>query len=77
MRLVIAALALLAVAPFARVRLPERRHALLLVAAAFLGMTAYQLLVNAGELHVPAGTASIVVSASPLVSVALAVAHAR
>ena len=71
-RLAIAALALLAIAPFARVRAPERRHALRLVAAAFLGMTAYQLLVNAGELHVPAGTASIVVSASPLVSVALA-----
>ena len=31
-----------------------------------------RLLVNAGELHVPAGTASIVISSSPLVSVALA-----
>jgi drug/metabolite transporter (DMT)-like permease len=71
-RIAIAALALLAIAPFARVRPPEGQHALRLVAAAFLGMTAYQLLVNAGELHVPAGTASIVVSASPLVSVALA-----
>lgn len=73
-RLAIAALALLAVAQFSPVRLPERRHGLRLLAAAFFGMPAYQLLVNAGELHVPAGTASIVVSASPLVSVGLATA---
>ena len=71
-RLAIAALALLAIAPFAHVRLPERRHAVLLAAAAFFGMTAYQVLLNAGELHVPAGPASIVVASAPLVSVAIA-----
>jgi drug/metabolite transporter (DMT)-like permease len=71
-RLAIAALALLAVAPFAHVRAPERRHALLLLAAAFFGMTAYQVLLNAGDLHVPAGPASIVVASAPLVSVAIA-----
>jgi drug/metabolite transporter (DMT)-like permease len=71
-RLAIAALALLAVAPFAHVRPPERRHALLLGAAAFFGMTAYQVLLNAGELHVPAGPASIVVACAPLVSLAIA-----
>jgi drug/metabolite transporter (DMT)-like permease len=42
------------------------------VAAAFFGMTAYQLLLNAAELNVPAATASIVVAAAPLVSVAIA-----
>jgi drug/metabolite transporter (DMT)-like permease len=73
-RLAIAALALLAVAPFAHVRPPERRHALLLGAAAFFGMTAYQVLLNAGELRVPAGPASIVVASAPLVSVAIAAA---
>ncbi len=72
-RLAVAALALLAVAPFAHVRLPERRHAFLVLAAAFFGMTAYQVLLNAGELHVPAGTASIIVASAPLVSVAIAV----
>jgi drug/metabolite transporter (DMT)-like permease len=72
MRLAIAALALLAVAPFAHLRAPERRHALLLGAAAFFGMAAYQVLLNAGELHVPAGPASIVVASAPLVSVAIA-----
>jgi drug/metabolite transporter (DMT)-like permease len=71
-RLAVAALALLAIAPFAHVRPPERGHWFLLVAAAFFGMTAYQVLVNAGELHVPAGTASIVVASAPLVSVAIA-----
>ena len=71
-RLAVAALALLAVARVYRVRLPERRHAWLIVAAAFFGMTAYQVLLNAGELHVPAGTASIVVATAPLVSVAIA-----
>jgi drug/metabolite transporter (DMT)-like permease len=71
-RLAIAALALLAIAPLAHVRAPERRHAVLLAAAAFFGMTAYQVLLNAGELHVPAGPASIVVASAPLVSVAIA-----
>lgn len=35
-------------------------------------MTAYQLLLNWGELAVPAGTASIIVAAAPLVSIAVA-----
>jgi drug/metabolite transporter (DMT)-like permease len=73
-RLSVAALALIAITPFAHVRPPERRHALLLIAAAFFGMTAYQVLLNAGELHVPAGPASIVVASAPLVSVAIAAA---
>jgi drug/metabolite transporter (DMT)-like permease len=71
-RLAVAALALLAIAPLAHVRLPERRQIVLLLAAAFFGMTAYQVLLNAGEIHVPAGTASIVVASAPLVSVAVA-----
>ena len=71
-RLAVAAAALLAVAPLVHMRLPERRQLVLLVAAAFFGMTAYQVLLNAGELHVPAATASIVVASAPLVSVAIA-----
>jgi drug/metabolite transporter (DMT)-like permease len=71
-RLAVASLALVAVAPLAHVRPPERRQLPLLVGAAFCGMTAYQVLLNAGELHVPAGTASIVVASAPLVSVAVA-----
>jgi drug/metabolite transporter (DMT)-like permease len=71
-RLAVAAVALLAVAPLAHVRLPERRHIALLIAAGFFGMTTYQVLLNAGELHVPAGAASIIVASAPLVSVAIA-----
>ena len=71
-RLIVAAGALLVVAPFFRVRWPERRQLVLLVVAAFFGMTAYQVLLNWGELAVPAGTASIIVAAAPLVSVAVA-----
>jgi len=71
-RLIVAAGALMVVAPFFHVRLPERGHLLLLVVAAFFGMTAYQVLLNWGELAVPAGTASIIVAAAPLVSVAVA-----
>jgi drug/metabolite transporter (DMT)-like permease len=73
-RLAVAALVLLLVAPFAGVRLPERRTVVHVLAAAFFGMTAYQLLLNAGELEVPAGPASIVVASAPLVSVAIAAA---
>jgi drug/metabolite transporter (DMT)-like permease len=71
-RLAVATLALIAAAPVARIRAPERRRLPLLAAAAFFGMTAYQLLLNASELHVPAATASIVVASAPLVSVAIA-----
>jgi drug/metabolite transporter (DMT)-like permease len=71
-RLAVASAALAAVAPFAGVRAPERGRLPLLAAAALCGMTAYQLLLNASELHVPAGTASIVVASAPLVSVAIA-----
>ncbi len=73
-RLAIAAAALLALAPLLRVRLPARRDLPLILACGFFGMAAYQVLLNWGELYVPAGTASIIVAAAPLVSVALAVA---
>jgi len=35
-------------------------------------MTSYQLLLNWGEVYVPAGTSSIIVAAAPLVSVVVA-----
>lgn len=42
------------------------------VACGFFGMTSYQLLLNWGEVYVPAGTSSIIVAAAPLVSVVVA-----
>jgi len=71
-RLVVAAIALLVLAPVLKVRLPARRDIPLIVACAFFGMAAYQLLLNWGELDVPAGTASIIVAAAPLVSIVIA-----
>ncbi|MBF4571889.1 DMT family transporter [Herbiconiux sp. VKM Ac-1786] len=71
-RLVVAAVALVVLALFMKVRLPARKDLLSIVIAAFFGMTAYQLLLNTGELYVPAGTASIIVATAPLVSVGIA-----
>jgi len=71
-RLAIATAALLALTPWRPVRLPARRDLPLVAACALFGMAAYQLLLNWGELYVPAGTASIIVAAAPLVSVAIA-----
>ncbi|HEU5333021.1 MAG TPA: DMT family transporter [Actinocrinis sp.] len=76
-RLAIAAAALLAVAPFAGIRLPRGRDLPLIAACGLFGMTAYQLLLNWGELTVPAGTSSIIVACAPLVSVAIAVLFLR
>lgn len=71
-RLAVATVALLALSPFLGVRLPRRTDLGWIAACGFFGMAAYQLLLNAGEEHVPAGTASIIVAAAPLVSVATA-----
>ncbi|ALE05394.1 hypothetical protein AL755_07740 [Arthrobacter sp. ERGS1:01] len=71
-RLVVAALALLALAPLMKVRLPQARDLPLILVCAFFGMTAYQLLLNWGELYVPAGTSSIIVASAPLVSAGIA-----
>lgn len=71
-RLAVAALALLGIAAARRVRLPKTRDFGWILACGFFGMTAYQVLLNQSELHVPAGTASIIVAAAPLVSVGVA-----
>ena len=71
-RLVVAAIALLILAPMLKIGIPAPRDLALIALCAFFGMAAYQLLLNEGELHVPAGTASIIVAAAPLVSVGIA-----
>ncbi|TDS80040.1 EamA-like transporter family protein [Amnibacterium kyonggiense] len=71
-RLAVAMVALLLMASVKRVRIPRARDLGWIVAAGFFGMTAYQLLLNGSELAVPAGTASIIVAAAPLVSVLVA-----
>jgi drug/metabolite transporter (DMT)-like permease len=72
-RLAVASAALLALACLTRPRRPRPRDLPLITAAGFAGMAAYQLLLNEAERTVPAGTASLVISAAPLVSLAIAV----
>jgi drug/metabolite transporter (DMT)-like permease len=74
LRLVIASLALAVVAPFMGLRRPAARDLPALIVAGALGMTAYQLLLNAGEESVTAGTASLLVSMSPILAALLAAA---
>lgn len=72
LRLAVAAVALLVIAPFAGVRLPRRRDLPLVALCGLSGMTAYQILLNWGEVHVEAGTASLLISVAPVFSVLLA-----
>jgi len=67
-RLLVAAVALGLVAVLRGVRLPARRDVPAIAGVGFAGMTAYQLLLNSGERTVPAGTASLLVNVSPVLS---------
>ncbi|MFD7439389.1 DMT family transporter [Streptomyces sp. NPDC059861] len=71
LRLAIAAVVLAAFAPFLGVRRPRRRDLPLIVLAGATGMTAYQVLLNWGEVHVSAGTASMLIAVAPVFSVLL------
>jgi len=72
LRLAVAAVALLVVAPLAGVRLPRGRDLPLICLCGLSGMTAYQILLNWGEIHVEAGTASLLIAVAPVFSVLLA-----
>ncbi|WP_181805829.1 DMT family transporter [Streptomyces shenzhenensis] len=72
LRLAVAALALLVIAPLAGVRLPRKRDLPLISLCGLSGMTAYQVLLNWGEIHVEAGTASLLIAVAPVFSVLLA-----
>jgi drug/metabolite transporter (DMT)-like permease len=78
-RLAVASLALAVLAPLLRVRRPAASDVSRIVICGALGMTAYQLLLNAGERSVPAGTASLLVGTAPLFAALLAwaVLHER
>ncbi|HEX3783815.1 MAG TPA: DMT family transporter [Pseudonocardiaceae bacterium] len=72
LRLAIASAALAVIAPVLKVRLPAVRDLPLIVLCGATGMSAYQLLLNWGEVHVAAGTASLLVAIAPVFSVLLA-----
>jgi drug/metabolite transporter (DMT)-like permease len=74
LRLAVAAVALGALAAYRRVGWPARRDLPLLALCALSGMTAYQVLLNAGEVTVPAATASLLVNVSPIFTALLAIA---
>lgn len=71
-RLAVATIALLTVGLRAHTRMPRRQDLGWIIACGFFGMFSYQLLLNFSERHVPAGAASIIVAAAPLVSIAVA-----
>lgn len=72
LRLAVASAALAVLAPILKVRLPSAKDLPLIVLCGASGMAAYQLLLNWGEVHVPAGTASLLVAIAPVFSVLLA-----
>lgn len=74
LRLAVASAALAVAAPLLRVRRPARRDLPLIALCGVSGMSAYQLLLNWGEVHVPAGPASLLVACAPVFSVLLAAA---
>lgn len=76
-RLVVASVALAAVAPLMKVRAPHRGDLPLILLAGLAGMAAYQVLLNWGEVHVAAGTASLLVAIAPVFSVLLSAAFLR
>jgi drug/metabolite transporter (DMT)-like permease len=71
LRLAVGAVALAVVAPFLGVRRPRPRDLPLIALAGATGMTAYQVLLNWGEVHVAAGTASMLIAIAPVFSVLL------
>jgi drug/metabolite transporter (DMT)-like permease len=70
-RLTIASVALGAVAPLFKVRVPAPGDAPHLVACALTGMTGYQLFLNSGERTVGAGTANLLINTSPVLTAVL------
>src|SRR5690348_3886978 len=73
-RLAVASAALALAAPLLGVRKPTPRDLPLIAVCGLAGMTGYQLLLNAGERVVPAGTASLLVATAPVYASLLAVA---
>lgn len=71
-RLLVASLALAVVAPRVGIRWPARADLPRIIASGVIGQTVYQLLLNAGERTVDAGTASLLVNTGPLFTAVLA-----
>ena len=70
-RLSIASAAFAIVALFVRVRRPARADLPAIALCGLTGMSGYQVLLAAGQLTVPAGTAGLLVATAPLISAVL------
>lgn len=70
-RLMIASAALGFVAMFVRVRRPLRADLPMIALCGLTGMSGYQVLLAAGQLTVPAGTAGLLVATAPIISAVL------
>lgn len=70
-RLMIASAAFAVVAVFVRVRRPMRADLPLIALCGLTGMSGYQVLLAAGQLTVPAGTAGLLVATAPIISAVL------
>lgn len=73
LRLGVASAVLGLVAPLLGVRRPSWGDVPLIVLCGVTGMAGYQLLLNWGEVHVAAGTASLIVATNPIYSAVIAV----
>ncbi len=76
-RFLVTALVLGGYALITRMPLPPRRDALGIFALSFCGITLYHTLLNYGELSVPAGTASLIIAAGPVITALIATRFAR
>jgi drug/metabolite transporter (DMT)-like permease len=73
MRYLVASLALAAYALFARPRVPTLRDLAMLGLGGFLGIAAYNVFLNLGERSVNAGTASFLMSTTPIFTAAFGI----
>ena len=71
LRLGIASIAFALVAVFVRVRRPSRADLPVIALCGLTGMSGYQVLLAAGQLTVPAGTAGLLVATAPIISAVL------
>lgn len=72
LRYLVAALAFAVYALVARVPLPARRDIPGLLLCGFLGFTLYNVALNAGEVGIPAGVASLIAASGPIFTALLA-----
>lgn len=71
-RFLVASLVLGLYAVVARIPVPPLGDALRILGLSFLGITLYHVCLNYGEVSVPAGTASLIVAAGPVITALLA-----